>query len=85
MENQVAIICDPKNTRGLDFKLSDALKNSQAYNPSKGIDLLLHAPTLNPRDFIQCAGRVGRYNESCRRFMIKSITPFKNEDGYKAL
>ena len=39
----------------------------------RGLDLLIAATLPNPRAQIQVAGRVGRGNEDCKRFIIDSV------------
>ena len=52
MENKIVIIYKEEHTRGVDFRLSDELKASENYDPTRGIDLCRIATLPNPRAFI---------------------------------
>ena len=73
MEDKLAILTDERGVRGLDFKLSQEFKDSEVYDPDRGIDLLLAAPLPNKRAYDQAGGRVGRFSERAGYYVLKSI------------
>ena len=73
MENKVAILTREQSIRGYDFKLSEAFKDSEVFDPAKGIDILLAERLPNKRAYIQAGGRVGRFNERAGYYILDSI------------
>ena len=49
MEDKIVLLTDESRVRGCDFKLSEEFKNSEVYDPKRGIDLLIAEPLSNQR------------------------------------
>ena len=55
------LITEPEFARGIDYRVD---VNSE----TEGIALLVMSKSANLRAYIQLLGRVGRYQEECKRF-----------------
>ena len=60
-KDDVLLITQKRLTRGVDYRVK---KNSD----TKGIALLVMSASSSKRAYIQLLGRVGRYQEECRRY-----------------
>ena len=61
--NDVFVVTDPKLMRGFDYRTSDR----------SGIALLLCHGFPTQRSLYQGLGRVGRFGDPCKRFVLKGI------------
>lgn len=59
-KDDVLLITENELTRGVDYR---------AAKDVKGISLLVMSESCNMRAYIQLLGRVGRFNEPCKRFL----------------
>ena len=77
MEGKCVFLTEESSLRGIDFKLSEKFKQSTVYIPRQGIGLCMTATVSSPRAYIQAAGRVGRYTESCGRYQLSGFEAYK--------
>ena len=57
------VVTESSLMRGLDYQT----------NEPDGIALLLAEPFASPRALKQALGRVGRFDEPCKRYMLESV------------
>ena len=80
MEGKFVLLTDETQLRAYDYKLSDEFKESDEYDPTKGIELFMTATVSDERVFIQAAGRVGRNREACNRYVLTGLKPFRQDE-----
>ena len=70
LEPLTVIIIDQRHARGVDFRAMDNF----------GLDLLVAAGVANQRSLIQLGGRVGRYDQPCKRFILDGVSPIREAE-----
>ena len=68
MEGKCLIVTGEELMRGIDYRLKKTVGSME-----DGIDLLIMRSFSSQRAVEQGLSRVGRYNEPCRRYKLKSI------------
>ena len=58
--HDLLLVTDPILMRGVDYRVKTG---------TMGISLLIMSDFANRRAFVQALGRVGRFNERCKRFV----------------
>lgn len=75
--NTVLVVSDSALMRGFDYR---------ALDPQVGISLLIAKPLSCQRTLQQAYGRVGRYGQPCRRFLLSGVvTPQHDMDTISAV
>ena len=64
----VAVVTSEEMMRGIDYKCST------------GISLLIAKTLSNPRIYLQCLGRVGRWTDACKRYILTGIMKHETEN-----
>ena len=70
LEPCTVIIIDQRHARGVDFRAMDGF----------GLDLLLAVGVANQRSLIQLGGRVGRYDQSCSRYILDGVDAIREAE-----
>ena len=72
----VLFVTDPRLMRSFDYGYVSSTKNTM-------LSLLIQENFLRPRHFEQALGRVGRFGQACRRFILNGIRGYFEQQDDK--